>query len=127
MSVTYHAYKESSRVSETIKVPKKKNIEMRLGDEAFNSVIDTIIFYKKNTTLSTFIKSNIDSSIIPQNFYDSIYNSSQRHYDMANEYPSNISDYEIICEYNNKILLLNIMIVHSIIVVLLLIKYLIMV
>ena len=24
MSVTYHAYKESSRVSETIKVPKKK-------------------------------------------------------------------------------------------------------
>ena len=103
MSVTYHAYKESSRVSETIKVPKKKNIEMRLGDEAFNSVIDTIIFYKKNTTLSTFIKSNIDSSIIPQNFYDSIYNSSQRHYDMANEYPSNISDYEIICEYNNKI------------------------
>ena len=54
---------------------KKKNIEMRLGDEAFNSVIDTVSFYNKNGDLKTFVKTNIDSSIIPNNYYISRVNS----------------------------------------------------
>ena len=103
LSISYRQYKYSSSISETINVGEKQNIEMRLGDEAFNSVIDTVMFYTKKAYLSTFIKTNIDSSIIPQNFYEASSNISERHYDMGKEYPSNVTDYEITCEYNNKI------------------------
>ena len=107
MSTTYHQYSETSKTSETIDVPKKTQIEMRLGDEAFNSVIDTLRFYNKKVYLSTFIKANIDSSIIPQNYYEGYSNIKERYFDIGNEYPNNFSDYDVTCEYNNKVPTLN--------------------
>ena len=37
-------------------ISKKKNIAIILGDEAFNYIIDTVVFYKTNSGLNTFIK-----------------------------------------------------------------------
>ena len=104
MSTTYHQYSETSKTSETIDVPKKTQIEMRLGDEAFNSVIDTLRFYNKKVYLSTFIKANIDSSIIPQNYYEGYSNIKERYFDIGNEYTKKLYNYYVKCEYKNKVI-----------------------
>ena len=104
MNPTFYEHYSSAKMYETISMSKKKNIEMRLGDEAFNSVIDTVSFYNKNGDLKTFVKTNIDSSIIPNNYYISRVNSnfdSSLSYNYGTTEPSNISNYDLTCTYNN--------------------------
>ena len=56
-------------------ISKKKNIAIILGDEAFNYIIDTVVFYKTNSGLNTFINTSIVSSNIPNDYLKNRVNS----------------------------------------------------
>ena len=91
---------------ETLKMTTKEKINMRLGDEAFDSVIDTITFLYGESYLNTFINFNIDSSIIPRNYYENIIESildiKKRNYDYGTSEPNNFSKYDVRCNYYNE-------------------------
>ena len=106
MSITYKSKLDKTLFFETLKMTTKEKINMRLGDEAFDSVIDTITFLYGESYLKTFINFNIDSSIIPRNYYENIIESildiKKRNYDYGTSEPNNFSKYDVRCNYYNE-------------------------
>ena len=106
MSITYKSKLDKTLFFETLKMTTKEKINMRLGDEAFDSVIDTITFLYGESYLNTFINFNIDSSIIPRNYYENIIESildiKKRNYDYGTSEPNNFSKYDVRCNYYNE-------------------------
>lgn len=106
MSITYKSKLDKTLFFETLQMTTKKKINMRLGDEAFDSVIDTITFLYGESYLKTFINFNIDSSIIPRNYYENIIESildiKKRNYDYGTSEPNNFSKYDVSCNYYNE-------------------------